>query len=74
MEEFRVSVAERVAMLAAPNLSAVEKSHLEAELRATLFDIVGTPVWIIFGLLDQCVDVAFGLSTELGSMAAACHD
>lgn len=57
MEEFRVSVAERVAMLAAPNLSAVEKSHLEAELRATLFDIVGTPVWIIFGLLDQCVDV-----------------
>ena len=51
-EEFRVKVAERVAKLAGAKHSAVETSHLVAELRAALIDIVGMPVWVIFWLLD----------------------
>ena len=64
-DELRVGVTERVAKSAGCSHSAVKEAHLVAELRATLVEVVGTPVWIVMWPLDQCVDSAFGLMVDI---------
>ena len=62
---FLIGVAERVAKIVRGQPSSVLRDRLVAELRATLYDVVGTPLWVIISLFDQCIDSAFGSSMEL---------
>ena len=65
---FLVGVAERVAKILRSHSPDEVRDHLVTELRATIHEVVGTPVWMIMSLFDQCVESAFGSSMDLEQM------
>ncbi len=62
---FRMGVAERVARVVRSHPPSVVEARLIKEIRSTIYEVTGAPVWMIMSLFEQCTDSAFGSSMEL---------